>query len=112
VDHYCIDQGDVSDVEKQVQNMDVVCECANMTKVALCGPSIEFGLPGISRPMAHTSQPVVKIEQGQLMATFVESMWDHQGTRPGDKRALTLQEGILSKRCIFFDRSHVYMRCR
>jgi hypothetical protein len=112
IDRYCINQRDPVDVEKQISNMDLVYECAELTIVALFGPTIDYGLPGISRQLEHIIQPTLDTDYGTFMATYIESMWDHQGTKAWDKRGWTLQEGILSTRCIFFDKSHIYMRCR
>jgi hypothetical protein len=112
IDRYCINQRDPVDVEKQISNMDQVYECAELTIVALFGPTIDYGLPGISKRLEHTIQPALHTDHGRFMATYIESMWEHQGTKVWDKRGWTLQEGILSTRCIFFDKSHIYMRCR
>jgi hypothetical protein len=112
VDKYCIDQHNPAELHAQVQNMDLVYKCAFLTIVAVDGVNADGGLAGISRPLRQTMQPTVKVDEFNIMATFVHSIWDEQGCAAWDRRAWTLQELVLSKRCLFFDKNHIYMRCR
>jgi hypothetical protein len=112
VDAYCINQNDEAEMKLQIDNMHLVYECASLTIVAMDGVNAEAGLSGVSRPLQQRYQPVVDIHDYRLMATFVDSVWDNHGTAPWDFRAWTLQEGVLSRRCVFFDQKHITMRCR
>lgn len=111
VDWYCVDQEDDNVKQAQLDNMHLIYECAYLTIIALDSRSMEDGISGISRPFKYTSQPEVEISEGKFRATFLGSMWDNQGNSPWDLRAWTLQEALLSRRCLYFDSSHVYMTC-
>ena len=111
VDWYCVDQEDNEAKQAQIENMHLVYECAFLTIIALDAQSMEEGLSGLSRPLKYTYQPEVQVPAGHYTATFVHSMWDNQGNSPWDLRAWTLQEALLSRRCLYFDRTHVYMTC-
>lgn len=111
VDWYCVDQSDNEAKQAQIENMHLVFECAYLTIIALDAQGMEEGLSGVSRPLKYTCQPTVEIPAGRYLATFLDSMWDNQGNSPWDFRAWTLQEALLSRRCLYFDRSHVYMTC-
>jgi hypothetical protein len=111
VDCYCVDQSDYEERQAQIESMHLVFECAYVTIVALDAENMEEGLSGLSRHLKYTFQPEVKILPGRYLATFVHSMWGNQGNSPWDLRAWTLQEALLSRRCLYFDRSHVYMTC-
>ncbi|KIX09139.1 uncharacterized protein Z518_00217 [Rhinocladiella mackenziei CBS 650.93] len=113
VDAYCINQLNKSELQFQMLLMDIIYQCAEMTILANDGLSEDAGLPGISRRIECTAQPTLETAGGgRLTATFVESVWDTQGRAPWDSRAWTLQEGLLSKRCLIFDRYHIRMKCQ
>lgn len=46
------------------------------------------------------------------MATFIYSNWDNNGTSIWDSRGWTLQERLLSRRCIILAKAHSAMTCR
>jgi hypothetical protein len=100
VDCYCVDQLDYEAKQAQIENMHLVFECAYLTIVALDARNMEEGLSGLSRPFKYTYQPEVEVPSGRYLATFVDSIWDNQGNSPWDLRAWTLQEALVSRRCL------------
>lgn len=112
VDTCCIDPRNEREKNLQFENMGLIYQGAYLTIIALDGESSSAGLSGISRPLDQTSQPLVTTQHGQFMATYVDSIWDHVGASPWDYRAWTMQEGVLSWRCIIFGQKHITFRCQ
>jgi hypothetical protein len=112
VDAYCIDQRDIDELWVQVENMDKVYSNAFLTIIAASGADASIGLPGISRPFSHASQPVVKIPFGTLMATFSKNLDRSLEAALWSRRAWTMQEGVLSTRSLTFTVEHVYLKCK
>ena len=110
-DLYCIDQNDELAKQEQITLMDKIYASSYLTIVALDGENADWGLPGITRPLEHTKQPTLTLDHGVLRATYVFSIYDHLGDSKWDSRAWTLQERLLSPRCIIFARSSISMRC-
>ena len=92
--------------------MDKIYTSSYLTIVALDGEDADWGLPGISRPMEHTKQPTLALGKNSLMATYIFSIYYHLGKSKWDSRAWTLQERLLSSRCVLFGRSSISMRCQ
>ena len=111
IDELCIDQTDSEEKQKQIELMDQIYASAYLTIVALDGPHADWGLPGISRPLLQTHQPTLRLDEGQVMATFIYSNWDNNGNSVWDNRGWTLQERLLSQRCIVFAKNHLSMTC-
>jgi Heterokaryon incompatibility protein (HET) len=110
VDQYCIDQrsGSPEKVE-QIGRMDEIYEAAVATIIAT-GPNANSGLPGVSR-RARNSQPVAVLHNMTLISTspnqsplLEPSQWRHRGW--------TLQEYLLSRRCLIFTDTQIYFMCR
>src|SRR2546423_12223022 len=112
VDAYCMDRNNEVNKSFQIANMHLVYKSALLTIVAVDGTDSEAGLSGVSRPLQQRHQPVVEIDDYQLMATYVDPISNNQGKSSWDLRAWTLQELILSRGCLFFDQKHITMRCR
>ena len=112
VDLYCIDQNDSVEKMYQINAMDRIFSSAYVTLVCLDGQNADWGLPGVSRPLLQSHQPSISLAGGRLMATFVFSVWHNNGTAIWDSRAWTLQERLLSPRCILFGKSYVGMVCQ
>lgn len=112
IDLYSIDQTDFQELAHQINCMDQIFASAHVTLICLDGQNADWGLPGVSRPLLQTQQPSIKLAAGQLTATFVFSTWHNNGTAIWDSRAWTLQERLLSPRCILFGKSHVAMACQ
>ncbi|KAI4164047.1 MAG: hypothetical protein LQ342_002282 [Letrouitia transgressa] len=112
IDQLCIDQTNNQEKHQQIDLMDQIFASAYLTIVNLDGQDAEWGLPGVSRPLLQTQQPTLRLKVGQLMATYIYSIWDNNGNSVWDSRGWTLQERLLSRRCIMFAKSSISMICR
>lgn len=111
IDQLCIDQTNGEEKQRQINAMDQIFASAYLIIVGMDGPDADWGLPGISRPLQQTQQPMVTLESGRLMATFIYSSWDNNGNSIWDSRGWTLQERLLSQRCIIFAKTYISMTC-
>ena len=112
VDLFCIDQTSQAEMRKHLDAMDQIFASAYVTLVSLDGENADWGLPGVSRSLIQVNQPTMSLGAGRLMATFMFSVWDNLGASIWDSRAWTLQERLLSPRCILFAKSYIAMNCR
>ena len=112
VDLFCIDQANDEDKHDQINCMDQIYSSAFLTLIALDGSNADSGLPGVSISLQQSGQPTVSLEPGRLTATYIYSVWDNNGKSIHDTRAWTLQERLLSRRCIIFASTSIYMQCR
>ena len=112
IDQLCIDQTNHEEKQRQINAMDQIFASAYLTIVNMDGPDADWGLPGISRPLQQSQQPMVTLDNGRLMATFIYSTWDNNGNSVWDSRGWTLQERLLSHRCIIFAKTNISMICR
>ena len=112
IDQLCIDQTNHEEKQRQINAMDRIFASAYLTIVSMDGPDADWGLPGISRPLQQSQQPIVTLDSGRLMATFMYSTWDNNGNSIWDSRGWTLQERLLSQRCMIFAKTSISMTCR
>lgn len=92
IDQLCINQADEGEKQRQIHITDQIFSSAYLTIVSLDGEDANWGLPGTSRPLLHTHQPTINIKSGRLVATYIYSAWDNNGTSVWDSRGWTLQE--------------------
>ncbi|KAF5983986.1 hypothetical protein FCOIX_2932, partial [Fusarium coicis] len=102
---------DEAELAEQVGIMDIVYSLATVTLIAACGEDAHFGLPGVgSTPRGP--QPLIKLHgrvwvssdpESLLVARIKRSRWW--------TRAWTYQEGLFSRRRIFFTETEVYFEC-
>ncbi|OAG06466.1 HET-domain-containing protein [Paraphaeosphaeria sporulosa] len=99
-DAVCIDQDKVEEKNQQLPLMNYIYEHASATIIAL-GDHANFGLPGVQGGPERLMQLVAEFGPLQLMARnpllssqIQSSAWS--------KRGWTYQEGLFSRRCIYF----------
>jgi Heterokaryon incompatibility protein (HET) len=109
VDRYCIRRESSSEMHHQIRNMDSIYRNAQATLIAIAGKDADFGLPGMGRT-PRTQQQSVRVGRNTLVSsmspvTMIEtSTWITRGW--------TYQEGVLSKRRLFFTEQQVYFECK
>lgn len=112
IDFYCINQQDPEHVESQIKRMSTIYKCAEMTIVAFDGIDAESGIAGISRPLWQKRQPILETSTGTLVATHLQAPADEAGSSEWDRRAWTMQEYVLSDRCLVLARNTTTWKCK
>ncbi|KAH6949109.1 ankyrin repeat-containing domain protein [Fusarium avenaceum] len=111
VDRYCVLQdGDIKIKREQLQSMDLVYANADVTLVGTAGQTSSAGLPGVCNERPRVPQPCVKTKDHALSliapdpATQIKSSaWMTRGW--------TYQEGLLSRRRLFFSETEMSFEC-
>lgn len=109
VDRYCIPQHDKAARHEQIRRMDDIFHGAEITVIAL-GDDPSFGLPGINGTPRELPLCVrigdykfAPYYRGINRNYFDDSKWR--------TRAWTLQEGILSRRVVWFSKQEMTFEC-
>jgi hypothetical protein len=109
IDSVCIDQSDEQDKATQIDRMWSIYRGAWITMVAISGNSADSGFSRFSRK-EHYPQLACRIKGKtlvSLMPTLSQQIW----VSPWGGRAWTLQEGLLSPRCLYVSDHQVYFDC-
>lgn len=108
-DAVCINQHDPKEKSEQLPLMDYIYEQAFATIVAL-GAHANVGLPGVQGGQKRQPQIIAEFGSVKLLSRcptlesqLEQSIWATRGW--------TYQEGVFSRRCIFFSQSQVYFHC-
>jgi hypothetical protein len=110
VDSFCIDQLNATHKLDQINRMWSIYRGAYVTLIALSGRSAGAGLPGLTPNRRVQSQMSCVIGEKRLvglMPTLTQQIW----MSPWGKRAWTLQEAILSPRCLYLSDHQLYFEC-
>jgi hypothetical protein len=109
-DSLCIDQSDPADKEQQIKKMSSIYQGACLTIVALSGSSAHSGLARL-RNIRRIQPQLFCIVNGKrlvgLMPTLSQQIW----CSPWGQRAWTLQEALLSSRCLYISDHQLYFEC-
>lgn len=108
VDQYCINQTNVEDKMKTIQDMNLIYGGAELTIIAASGQDASAGLPGVQetprniRRLIRSSSSSFWMSKDIVMS-FNKSVWNTRGW--------TFQEGLLSKRRLVFTDARLYGQC-
>lgn len=109
VDAVCINQDDIEEKKEQLPLMDYIYEQASATIVAL-GDNANVGLPGVKGGPLRLPQLVAKFGAVKLLSR-APTLRSQIETSRWSTRGWTYQEGLFSRRCIFFTQHQVYFNC-
>ncbi|ETS82415.1 hypothetical protein PFICI_04291 [Pestalotiopsis fici W106-1] len=111
VDRYCINQKNPEIKLKQIQQMDLIYQNAELAIIAAAGTDERHGLPGVGgKERASARGSSVKYKNIDITSTLK----DPQGVVRDSRwytRGWTFQEGLLSRRRLVFTEEQVYFEC-
>lgn len=107
VDRLCIEQDNATQKEAHTQKMDVIYSQALVTIIAYAGVAATSPLPGV-RPGTRLRLPKARIGD-IVISTEAPGLWCSDV--PHEKRGWTLQEQMLSTRCLYFDYHTTWFQC-
>ena len=112
VDCICVDSSDEQDFQHQINQMNEIYSAAVVTLVAIAGSNNEEGLPRVE--MSSSCRAIDKVVT--RTAIFINSPYSslYLESRRGSwsKRGWTLQEVLVSSRCIYFGKYETFFHCR
>jgi hypothetical protein len=110
VDSLCINQQDTADKLQQISKMGDVYRGAYATIIALSGDSANSGLTRVGPNRELYPQLDCYVDGKRfvgLMPTLSQLVW----VSPWGSRSWTLQEGLLSPRCLYISDYQMYFEC-
>lgn len=107
IDRFCIEQHHSEDKQHQIGQMSTIYSTAVATICAL-GSDDSTGIAGVSRAIQYTSAS----SQGLQVISIVHKVRHHVRKSVWSTRGWTLQEVMVSPRCILFTEEGVIMVCR
>ncbi|KAL4861358.1 heterokaryon incompatibility protein-domain-containing protein [Aspergillus spectabilis] len=107
-DRLCIIQDDAEDQKNQIEAMGTIYSSAQIVLVAAYGDSMEFGIPGISRPrkLVQHSEDILGFRVTNVVREVDDdplNMWNARGW--------TYQEAVLSNRRLYFTDTRAFFEC-
>ncbi|KAK0737988.1 heterokaryon incompatibility protein-domain-containing protein, partial [Schizothecium vesticola] len=110
IDALCLVQDDGQDMTHGIENMDIIYEGALATVIAANGKDQNSGLTGINDVERLAQQPVQEVVPGIKM-TITGGVSEYLGMTPYSSRGWTMQEQVLSRRCLIFVDDCIFFRC-
>ncbi|KAF1979321.1 HET-domain-containing protein, partial [Bimuria novae-zelandiae CBS 107.79] len=108
-DAVCINQHDAKEKKQQFPLMDYIYEQAFATIVSL-GDNATVGLPGVDNGPSRYPQVAAEFGSLKLLSRCPKLESEIQNSK-WSTRGWTYQEGLFSRRCIFFSQHQVYFHC-
>jgi hypothetical protein len=109
IDSVCIDQSDDRDKVNQINRMWSIYRGAWVTLIAASGDSAEMGLPRMSHN--KTFAQVQCTIKGKTIVGLMPTLSQQNWLCPWSQRAWTLQEGLLTPRCLYISDHQIYYDC-
>ena len=110
VDSVCIDQLDGKEKRDQIGRMSSVYRGACITLIVLSSRSAETGLPRFASRRPPCSQLRCRIG-GKRLVGLMPTLSQHISMSVWGSRAWTLQEALLSPRCLYLSDHQLYFEC-
>lgn len=107
VDRLCIEQDNAAQKVIHIGMMDVIYSHALVTIIAHAGIAATSPLPGL-RPGTRLGFPRKRIGE-IVLSVLPPNLWDSDA--PHETRGWTLQEQLMSKRCLYFDYHKSWFQC-
>ncbi|KAI9695283.1 MAG: hypothetical protein M1820_008745 [Bogoriella megaspora] len=110
VDSVCIQQENHAEKLAQIGIMSSIYRGSYLTIIALSGSSADAGLPGVGADHPRWNQLSCSVDGEQLLGVgpnLSQLIW----VEPWGRRAWTLQEAILSPRCVYISDYQAYFEC-
>ena len=111
VDSVCIDQLNEREKRDQIGRVWSIYRGAYITIIALSSTSADTGLPRFASNRPFCSQLSCRLDGKRLvglMPTLSQQIW----VSPWGSRAWTLQEALLSARCLYLSDHQLYFECQ
>lgn len=116
VDSLCIKQDSEADKMQQIPHMGTIYGQAFATIVAASAGDANGGLPGVRLGTRNLHHHVLQTDEIMLTSALETELEDSLGHDnmywPTQNRKWTFQEGILSRRYLFFSNEQVYWQCQ
>lgn len=109
VDQYCIDQNNSKEKQAQIQKMDRIYQCAEVTIMATAGDDCHYGLPGVSKRARQVLDPFILDDT--LTFGLCPVGWTHWQNGAWHQRGWTFQETHLSRRRLVFSDTLAHFEC-
>jgi hypothetical protein len=112
IDSYCIDQHNTEEKKRLIGQMDLIFEGALVTICAVNSDKDSRGIHGISIPMCKKTQIVHESVKGTFKTVTVPRFAKDLSQSLWNRRAWTLEEAVLSRRCLLFTENQIAFWCQ
>ncbi|KAI7778860.1 hypothetical protein LA080_001551 [Diaporthe eres] len=109
VNQYCIDQSNIKEKQEQIQKMDRIYQCAEVTILATAGDDCHYGLPGVSKRARQVLDPFILDDH--LTFGTCPAAGAHWQNGAWHERGWTFQETHLARRRLIFSDTLVHFEC-
>jgi len=111
VDSLCIVQDDELVKDRAISDMAAIYSYALVTIVAVNGKNANAGLAGV-REKSREPQDMIDIPGTGISVTYWTPLEIAIGGSTYDTRGWTFQERLLSRRCLYFTETQVFLECQ